>query len=358
MSRVRRQRLDKGFTLVELLVVIAIIGILIALLLPAVQAAREAARRAQCSNNLKQLALACHNYHDTLKCFPINVGWGKDSTNGAWLDRRGAFSDKTMLLPYMEGQTVYDKINWWAEPWDAAGWGINQAAWQPFQSVTIPTFKCPSAYWGSQAGEQANHTYAVCVGTTVSPLSKRYEPDKVGNGFASCYGVPDWNITFKRTFGSIKDGTSNTIAYSEFVPDGGPPSSIADVRSAVRDWISCDSNNPDTCRQACLVMTNTLDPGRRGMRGAGWAPSFKAYGTGFTTTMRPNEPSCFHVNGQTDWMVMGGMEAASSGHKAGVNAGMVDGSVQFVGNEIDQYVWRAMGSIAGADDNIGTGEGQ
>jgi len=98
-----------GFTLVELLVVIAIIGILIALLLPAVQAAREAARRSQCTNNLKQIALAVHNYHDTYKVFPIG-NW--TTAYGTWL---------VSLLPFIEQQALADRYQPWPVGYSAAG---------------------------------------------------------------------------------------------------------------------------------------------------------------------------------------------------------------------------------------------
>ena len=102
-SRTVRRR-PPGFTLVELLVVIAIIGILVALLLPAIQSAREAARRTQCTNNLKQITLALQNYHDTYKAFPISTGWGP-LYGGAYY-----FTDKVLLLPYLERKGEYENL--------------------------------------------------------------------------------------------------------------------------------------------------------------------------------------------------------------------------------------------------------
>src|SRR3954463_11083813 len=108
MRRLCRSRGERAFTLIELLVVIAILAILIALLLPAVQAAREAARRIQCTNNLKQVGIALHNYHDQLGSFPTG---GIVSTDDAWSPTSTGLSWRAMILPYMEQATLYNAIN-------------------------------------------------------------------------------------------------------------------------------------------------------------------------------------------------------------------------------------------------------
>ena len=133
LPSVRRPRF--GFTLVELLVVIAIIGILVALLLPAIQAAREAARRTQCTNNLKQLALAMHNYSDTHRCIPPGVLAQKPFPyrNASWLAR---------LMPHIEQTAAYDQFTFNETDWtgqDAA----DRNAWIKAE-LRVPTFNCPS----------------------------------------------------------------------------------------------------------------------------------------------------------------------------------------------------------------------
>jgi prepilin-type N-terminal cleavage/methylation domain-containing protein len=131
----------RGFTLIELLVVIAIIAILIALLLPAVQQAREAARRTQCKNNLHQLGLALHNYHDSFNTFPPNgVAGTTEDVGGRYLQSWLAWSGLSMLLPYVDQQPIYDRINW-NYRWDSnvAGTQNNTMA-----RVRVMEFVCPS----------------------------------------------------------------------------------------------------------------------------------------------------------------------------------------------------------------------
>ena len=145
----RSGRRSPGFTLVELLVVIAIIGILIALLLPAVQAAREAARRAQCSNNMKQIGLAFHNYHDTYRTFPLPTNVSLLSTGGLGTSHSWSLS----ILPFIEQTSIYDTYNLNLSCWDP----VNEAA----VDTAIPGYVCPSTPNGDRT-----ITYAIPAGAS------------------------------------------------------------------------------------------------------------------------------------------------------------------------------------------------
>lgn len=209
---------QSGFTLVELLVVIAIIGILVALLLPAVQSAREAARRTSCTNNMRQLGLALHNHHDALGSFPVSNFFGTGNQSVAlrwgWLPQ---------LLPYLEEQSLHDFVDFDKVPHDPR----NLPAFQ--QPLAVMT--CPSAPYGSELGYQetrntrsgeliAETSYAACIGDYWNGTGSKGEDAPAANrwgnnhipprGVISRYG---WSASFK----DIPDGTSKTFAMGEVI---------------------------------------------------------------------------------------------------------------------------------------------
>jgi len=326
---------------VELLVVIAIIGILVALLLPAVQAAREAARRMQCTNNLKQITLANHNYADTHKVFPIHLSWS------AWDNFDGAFSDKVGLLPFLEQQTLWDKTVFTGPPFDPGGWNGNANILT--QSLRLPVFNCPSMEL-EFGGGAANFTYASNHGTARKGYTGNSQMCVNGqhNGVAS-YATPirgHWVVGDPPTgFQQILDGTSKTAAYSEFVMGSNTVSANVKQNSQVFDW--ADGANTAATRLNCLTKSS-IDPGRIEMRGRAWAWSFMGIGTVYNHTMLPNERAC---HSYTDDWAGSNLMSASSRHKGGVNVGMADGSVQFVPNTINQTVWWAIGTRNGGEPN-------
>lgn len=351
--KVREGGLPRGFTLVELLVVIAIIGILIALLLPAVQAAREAARRMQCTNQLKQIGLGLHNYHDTNNNFPAAL-CGK----GGY----GCVSMLIPLLPFVEQQAKYTVVEGaysgtaWADPF---WWTVGSEYYG-----TLPCYSCPS---------DAN---------SKGPLDRQgrtnYHPSW-GDGY---YEVKEGGVNTRGFakgkyqyigMNALSDGTSNTIIFSEVVI--GSPLGTTKLRGGV-----AVGNNtiPSDCAlrrsganlSGTVIATpaednsGTLDGQWRGMRYADGRPGQ----VGFQTIMPPNSPTCStgtngNPRGEPAFLT------ASSNHSGGVNVLRGDGSVMFVsetvgcGNQNYEFdatskepkgespfgVWGAMGSIAGGE---------
>jgi prepilin-type N-terminal cleavage/methylation domain-containing protein len=233
-----RSRSSRGFTLVELLVVIAIIGVLVALLLPAVQAAREAARRMSCGNNLKQLGLAVHNYHDTHRAMPLNYGqWNLidplDGRSTSWM---------TQILPFIEQQPLFDQIDFtFGVRNDPRNLNLDNPAPMSNAFVAkqiIPAFLCPSdgENRGGRMASRANfgHEWAVnnykgvaganwCWGA----FQVHAGPHASGPHGVTCDGLDRGNGIFFRSAGgyearhtmaTISDGTSNTLMVGEAVP--------------------------------------------------------------------------------------------------------------------------------------------
>lgn len=211
-----------AFTLVELLVVIAIIGILVALLLPAVQAAREAGRRSSCQNNLKQLALACHNYHDTYKS-RLPPGAANDfAPFGTFPGAQWGSSWKVYILPFIEQNNLYSVWDFYGAP---NGSGYNNANNMAMtNNITIPSFRCPSSsapeFMASRGGYDAKQMVDSYVGIAGSVMTVVPAPQEVYT--STCCGgtglVTDNGIFFSNSrtgLAHITDGTSNTWMIGE-----------------------------------------------------------------------------------------------------------------------------------------------
>jgi prepilin-type N-terminal cleavage/methylation domain-containing protein/prepilin-type processing-associated H-X9-DG protein len=328
MKKVRR-----GFTLIELLVVIAIIAVLIALLLPAVQSAREAARRMQCVNNLKQIGLGMHNYITSNNTFAPGI---KGCCYGTWL---------VFILPFVEQQPLYNA-------WNSLGNSEVTSLDAPFRyngavnitvtSTHLNVYSCPSD-GGGQTVQGYNtlgmyvtsQSYVVNFGNTTilqtpitvgtatypfmgAPFTDIGGPDAISASYRGV-GVPEPTVGFQ----SLQDGSSNTMFTSELIV-GQPESSTTgpyDMRgfswwswsAGFTSWLAPNSTLPDTMQLS----------------------SFCSY------PFQSNPPCMTASSILLMW------QAARSRHTGGVNAGMADGSVKFMKNTIDLNVWRALSTTMG-----------
>jgi len=328
-----------AFTLVEVLVVIAIIGILIALLLPAVQAAREAARRSQCNNNLKQIGLGFHNYIDKTKVFPA-FGYPLASppgTRGIW---EGP-SSFVMILPYIEQSTIYNSWQWYAS-WDVrdATYGVyDNAMDRPLARTKIATYKCPSdsPYPDTNL---AGCNYAGSAGPSVAWTGT----------LADQVGVFRYNM--ETSFADIRDGTSNTVMASEQLC-GDAETTKYNVGDVVRGQ-AFPSGAPatfwtqaqlDTYGASCLGGISS----HYGHTGREWAASMPTQ-TICSTMAPPNwqYPTCLS-RADCGWMDSTGIYPPRSRHPGGVNVAMGDASVRFVSDTINLSTWQGLGSRAGGE---------
>ena len=329
-----------GFTLIELLVVIAIIAVLIALLLPAVQSAREAARRIQCTNNLKQIGLALHNYHSRNNAFPLGSSYNMDLSVGSYATGNN-WSSLGLILSDVEQAPMYNAINF--------NWGVVANGSTTFTAfwinstvvnAKIANYLCPS---DPNAGNPNTNNYHASMGTT------------------STLGTPgsDGLFTYRLSYGidGNTDGTANTIAFAEALT--GPPQSAyvptisltnvsaiptgAHQTSAYLDQVSVLAGL-QSCNQAYRSQTATLT----NIRGQYWAKGSQGH-TLFNTIVPPSSTqytwsSCSDVNiGKSPY------NNAGSAHPGGANVLFGDGSVHFIKGTISMPTWWALGTRAGGE---------
>jgi prepilin-type N-terminal cleavage/methylation domain-containing protein len=347
-SHVRR-----AFTLVELLVVIAIIGVLVALLLPAVQAAREAARRSQCSNNQKQLGIALHNYHDIYQKFPYLRGGRNSGAN-----RCGDYHGILALLPYFEQGPRFDM---WAGDVNAVEpWNNTYLPWQNQIGILLcPSSNIPTNRYYPNAMQRSYH---FCVGTTIvgnynGATNGLFSFQSPGAGGAPC----PTGVTAQKGFRDITDGSSNTIVVSEKALGFNPQTTSIYGHSAFSFTASSLLANPATCLAQATNKKYNLPLTQISTWTAG---SLFAFGHphwgAFNTVLPPNSPSCYE--GADNPSNRSGIFSVTSYHPGGALVCMGDGAVRFVSETIDcgnfgtgttpSYgVWGALGTINGGEPN-------
>jgi prepilin-type N-terminal cleavage/methylation domain-containing protein len=344
-----------GFTLVELLVVIAIIGILIALLFPAVQAAREAARRMQCSNNMKQVLLGLANHHDVKKIFPPGAALTEPGGNVSDVFTSGLpFSTFVFLLPYMEQTARYDACN---ETFQVAGMngqtrGGTLVLWDAAYPTPIAGILCPSDSSKAKPNlnEPARNNIVFSIGDypTATWTGNSNTFDTASTFYRGVFGS-----TF-RCFGydGLLDGSSNTLMISETVIGNALNNSEGNqtngmIRGDIRINASGINTNPSLCKtsfstgQRYVASTNNI---RRALSGRMWATPYIG-ATLFTPILPPNSPSCYVSNSPA--LSTAHMASATSNHSGGVNCGLGDGSVHFINDNVN------CGNTSAAPVNVG-----
>ena len=315
-----------AFTLVELLVVIAIVGVLTSLLLPAVQAAREAARRTSCLNNLRQIGIALHNYHGAYKRFPPSAILPPGKKVDDW-------SAQARLLPFLEEENLENLIDW-KLPYKAA---------PAVSRVRVATYLCPSEIRDEERPDGALTHYPLNYGINLGTWFV-YDPNTRlgGDGFA--------HPNSRTRFSTLRDGSSKTLAFAEFkawnpyLRDGADPSAPeAAIPATPADVVALGGNF------------------KRNSGHTEWVDG-RAHQTGFTATFPPNTKVIFTSaagvfdvdfnssrEGKTIDQITYAVVTSRSYHPGGVQVVFADGSGHFIDEAIDVLTWRALATREGGE---------
>ena len=336
---------SRAFTLIELLVVIAIIGVLVALLLPAVQQAREAARRSQCKNNLKQLALACHNYHDSYKMFPNNYdGRPLSESNGNWQQSTGNFGWIVMALPYIDQAPLFNRFNFADQSGGNSSLGWTSQNNTALATTVLSALLCPSNPQASlQSVDVAGCSGGGCFGNV--PVART---DYTGNlGFIagdwrSCLVQDGGNIPLTKSTnplpGQVLDawGEAGTVGTYLLGMDG-----VFSFRGTAKisDIVDGSSNT------IMLMEDHHWSQGKT-------KPDQYARDTGWASTMQVSTAANL-INQQYGYSDPHKCHGISSTHVGGAHVSLADGSVRFISENMAIVTLQA---IANRNGGIPTGD--
>lgn len=344
-------RARRGFTLVELLVVIAIIGVMVGLLLPAVQAAREAARRMSCGNNMKQIGLALHNYHSTFDRLVMNSGGTFENALGGDFHNRFNLSWMVGILPFMEQQALWDQISSpfalnrdgsvRAQPFPAMGpvpWSENYQPWL----TQVPSYLCPSDPSDRNPTQVAFTNYSACAGDALfEQHHSGIQNNGVvsgdgtwGNGAGARWARGAFRVRMFTRFRDFTDGLSNTIAAGENLVGRQLRETRAEILNGLGNVADLPPNSPtflgqiDPTRRGFWLPSAGLDGGANHGRGRRW-PDGRLQFSVFNTITPPNSYSAQRGHGDF------GFFTAASRHPGGVHVLMADSAVRFIPDSID-----------------------